>query len=209
MRFQDLQKVKKDGAQAGSYQKIFVQGGRTFIKNDFIRRGVVEQKFVAKMISWFDSFNGDVLREQNSCSMEIGTGKVTETGEEVKESVTVYHISQGKREEDSLSVFYRVYATEVDGGGVFIPQPQKDMYNVNYIKLNADHIDIKLKRGKEAEKQARVSMGTNDFTMDDGRYCAIMEIVGVGSHRSHTQRNDTYELYERNEKVFPNAIVTL
>ena len=111
MTLQDLKIVQKydvRGSLLGVYNNIFIQDGCARIKDDFVVTADIEEQFFRSMLADFDIYDGRVIASYNASS--IG-------------GTTVYHVSYGQMGRSSLSVFFRIYAVEVNAAGGVIQPP--------------------------------------------------------------------------------------
>lgn len=194
MTFQDLtavQKFDRRGKLLGTYNNIFIQNGCQKIKEDLVVNVKIEERFYRSMLADFDIYDQRVIAKYNSCSIR-GT--------------TVYHVSYGQQEENSLSVFFRIYAVEVNAAGAFAQAPGDELYFVANINFGNGSTTIKLRRDDGEIPNLSVNMTTGIFSNDGRQYRAVMEIVGVGSH---AVGRATYRLAARNENLFEDSSVTL
>ncbi|MDE5939028.1 MAG: hypothetical protein K2H37_08095 [Lachnospiraceae bacterium] len=194
MTFQDLtavQKFDRRGKLLGTYNNIFIQNGCQKIKEDFVANVNVEEQHYESMLTDFDLYDGRVIANYDSCS--IG-------------GMTVYHVSYGQRGENSLSVFFRIYAVEMDDAGAFAQASGDELYFVAYINSGNGNTTIKLRRSDGEIPNLTVDLMTGIFSNDGRRYRAVMEIVGVGSHDGN---GATYRLAARNENLFENSRLSL
>jgi len=191
MTLKDLKIVQKydvRGSLLGVYNNIFIQDGCARIKDDFVVAADIEEEFFRSMLADFDIYDGRVIASYNASS--IG-------------GTTVYHVSYGQMGRSSLSVFFRIYAVEVDAAGGVIQPPNDELYFVANINIAGGRTTIKLRR---KISNINVDMTTGIFTNGRKRYRAVMEITGVGSHEG---RGATYRLVARNENLFAGSSLTL
>lgn len=194
MTFQDLKIVQKfdtRGGQLGTYNNIFIQDGCQEIKDDFVATVGIGDRFYGNMLADFDIYDGRVIARYDASA--IG-------------GTTVYHVSYGQMGENSLCVFFRIYAVEVNAAGAFVQPPGDELYFVANINSNNGRTTIKLRRSDGEIPNLIVDMMTGIFSNGVRRYRAVMEIVGVGSHEG---RGATYRLKARNENLFVDSRVKL
>lgn len=194
MTFQDLtavQKFDRRGKLLGIYNNIFIQDGCQKIKEDFVVNVKIGEQFYRSMLDDFDIYDRRAIAKYNSCSIR-GT--------------TVYHVSYGQMEKNSLSVFFRIYAVEVNETGAFAQAPGDELYFVANINAGNGNTTIKLRRSDGEIPNLSVDMTTGIFSNDGRRYRAVMEIVGVGSHDGN---GVTYRLVARNENLFRDSRLSL
>lgn len=195
MTFQDLKAVQKfdrRDRQLGTYNNIFIQDGCERIKDDFVVTADIEEHFYRSMLDDFNIYDGRVIAPYKASSLG---------GE------TVYHVSYGQMGKNSLCVFFRIYAVEVNAAGAFAQAPGDELYFVANINVsNNGRTTIKLRRSDGEIPDINVDMLTGIFSNGGRRYRAVMEIAGMGRHNG---RGAVYRLVVRNENLFEDSSVTL
>lgn len=196
MTYQELRTVQKYDSRRmllGAYNNLYIQNGCEEIQDDFIANVDIEERFYASMLDDFAIYDERVIAKYNASSIS---------------SFTVYHVSYGKMGESSLSVFFRIYAVELNAAGAVIQAPDTELYSVVNINVSPGKTKIKLRRSDGEFPGIEVNMETGIF-MHGGRfYRAVMEITGVGGHEKG-KRGASYSLAVRNERLFPDARITL
>lgn len=194
MTFQELrvvQKYDRRGRRLGTYNNILIQDGCAKIRDDFIVTADISEQFFGSMLADFDIYDSRVIAPYNASSIE---------------GSTVYHVSYGQMGKSSLSVFFRIYAVEVNAAGGVIQPPNDELYFVANINNASGSTIIKLRRSDGEISRINVNMTTGVFTNGARQYRAVMEITGVGSHDG---RGATYRLVARNENLFKDSSLTL
>ncbi|MDE6406180.1 MAG: hypothetical protein K2M20_11095 [Lachnospiraceae bacterium] len=196
MTYQELRTVKKYDSRRmllGAYNSLFIQNGCEEIQDDFIANVHIKEQFYESMLKDFAIYDVRVIAKYNASSIR---------------NFTVYHVSYGKMGESSLSVFFRIYAIEVNTTGTVIQASGEELYSVVNINVSSGNTKIKLRRSDGEIPGIEVNMKTGIFAHGGRLYRAVMEITGVGSHVENKQ-GAFYRLAVRNERLFPDAGIML